>query len=165
MDLTAKNDPDLNRMIANYERKPGGVALPLYKQLLEERARRSQASQRLNPDRTLEHLKDAATRQVCTTYGNVAKASGVAWAQARRQMDGASGHLNRVADLCHARGLPFLTALCVNQNDVESGELKGEALAGFVACARRFGFLVTDEQAFHREQRDACWRWGLQQQQ
>jgi hypothetical protein len=161
MDLTAKSDEGLNQMIANYEDRAGGTALPLYKQLLEERARRSQASQRLNLDRTLEHLKDAAFRQVCTTYGNVAKASGVAWTQARRQMDGANGHLNRVADLCHARGLPFLTALCVNQNDVEAGELKGEALAGFVACARRLGFFVADEQAFHREQRDTCWRWGL----
>jgi hypothetical protein len=163
MDLIANSRSDLNQMIANYERKAGGTALPLYKQLLEERARRSQESEQLNLDHTLEHLKDAATRQVCTTYGNVAKASGVAWAQARRQMDGASVHLNRVADLCQARGLPFLTALCVNQNDVESGELKDEALAGFVACARRFGFLIRDEQAFHREQRDACWRWGSEQ--
>lgn len=162
MDLTAKSNDGLNQMIANYEDKAGGAALPLYKQLLEERARRSQASQRLNLDRTLEHLKDAAVRQVCTTYGNVAKANGVAWTQARRQMDGANGHLNRVADLCHARGLPFLTALCVNQSDVEAGELKGEALAGFVACARRLGFFVTDEQAFHRKQRDTCWHWGLE---
>jgi len=161
MNLTDKTTDSINQMIANHEDRAGGTALPLYKELLEERARRSQASQRLNLDRTLEHLKEAAVDQKCTSYGNVAKASGVAWTQARRQMDGANGHLNRVADLCHARGLPFLTALCVNQDDILTGELKGEALGGFVACARRLGFLVTDEEAFHREQRDACWRWGL----
>jgi hypothetical protein len=33
--------------------------------------------QRLNLDRTLEHLKDAAVRQICTTCGNVAKAGEV----------------------------------------------------------------------------------------
>jgi len=161
MNLTAKTDKDLDQWIGSYEREHQ-TALPLYFELLEERARRSQVSQRLNLDRTLEHLKDAAVRQVCTTYGNVAKASGVAWTQARRQMDGANGHLNRVSDLCHARRLPFLTALCVNQRDVEAGELKGEALAGFVACAKRLGFFITDEQAFHRQQRDLCWVWGRQ---
>ena len=38
MDLTAKSDDGLNQMIANYEDRAGGTALPLYKQLLEERA-------------------------------------------------------------------------------------------------------------------------------
>ena len=162
MDLVTKTDAELDRWIANHEEK-AATAKPLYLELLEERARRSQQTQRLNLERSMEHLKGAAIRQICTTYGALAQASDVAWSQARHQMDGSNGHLNRLSELCHARGMPFLTALCVNQRDVELGELKGEALDGFIACARRLGFLVTDEQAFHKERRDECWAWGRRQ--
>jgi hypothetical protein len=66
---------------------------PLYRVLLEEQARRSQAKQKLNLERSLDHLKQTAMQQACTTYGQLAKASGIEWSQARMQMNGASGHL------------------------------------------------------------------------
>jgi hypothetical protein len=163
MNLEKKSDDDLNQWITNHERSPGGTAKPLYLQLLEERARRTQSPQRLNVERSLEHLKDAATRQVCTTYGDLAAASNIEWSQARHQMNGASGHLDRLIDLCHARGLPQLTAICVNQTGVSTGELSDEALAGFVAGVRRIGLTVTDARAFHHQCRDECWRWGREQ--
>jgi hypothetical protein len=50
MDLSAKTDRELDQWIANYERAPGGTAQPVYRQLLEERARRSQTKQRLKPN-------------------------------------------------------------------------------------------------------------------
>ena len=47
MDLETKTDKELDQWIVNYERKPGATALPFYRELLEERARRAQAKQRL----------------------------------------------------------------------------------------------------------------------
>ena len=75
-------------------------------------------------------------------------------------MNGSAGHLDRLFDLCHARSFPPLTAICVNQAGVATGELADDALAGFVAAARRFGSLVTDERSFHHRCREECWQWG-----
>jgi hypothetical protein len=163
MDFSTKTDDDIEVWIRNYEAKPGATALPFYRELLEERARRAQTKQRLNLERSLAYLKQVAIEQRCTSYGELAKASGVEWAQARRQMSGWGGHLDRLLDLCHARRLPLLTAVCVNQDRVAECELADEALAGFVAGARRLGFAVTDARAFHHQCRAECWRWGREQ--
>ncbi|GGJ56481.1 hypothetical protein GCM10011393_28360 [Sphingopyxis bauzanensis] len=157
-----KTDAEIDSWIRNHETK-GGTAAPLYGQLLEERARRTQTKHRLSFDRSLEHLKTAAIDQVCTTYGALAAASDVDWSQARHQMNGTNGHLDRLLDICHARGLPMLTALCVNQAGVMDGELGDDALVGFASGARRLGLSVSDPREFHHQMRDDCWRWGRDQ--
>ena len=163
VDLSTKTDVELEQWIANHESKQDGVNRPLYRQLLEERARRAQTKQKLNFDRSLEHLRQAAIGQVCTSYSDLAKASGVEWATARRQMSGSRGHLERLLDLCHARGLPLLTALCVYKDSVTECELGEDALKGCVAGAKRLGVSVNDGRAFHHQCRDECWQWGREQ--
>ncbi len=163
MDLSTKTDKQINQMIANHECAPGGRDLPQYLILLEERARRPQLTQKLNLEKSMEQLKAAAQGGVCVTYGDLAKASGVEWSQARHQMNGVNGHLDRLLDLCHARGLPLLTAICVNQVGVSTGELGKDALVGFATGARRLGLPVTDPLAFHHKCRDECWAWGKTQ--
>ena len=159
MNLTNKNDNEIDTWIRNHEKR-GATESPLYKQLLEERARRSDADHGLRVEASLEALERAAIQQVCITYGELAKASGVDWNHARHRMNGPSGHLDRLLDICHARGLPLLTAICVNQAGVRDGELGEAALAGFAAGARRLGIPVTDPLEFHHECRDECWSWG-----
>ncbi len=161
-DFSSKSDADLETWIANHEAR-GAMDAPLYRELLEERARRSAVRHRLDPERSLGLLMKVAKAGVCTTYGELAAASGVDWAQARRVMSGKGGHLDRLLDLCHSRGLPLLTALCVSQKGLASCDLEGDALKGFTSGARRLGHSITDEQAFHREQRDASWAWGRTQ--
>ncbi len=163
MDFSKMTDAQVNQMIANHERRPGGRELPKYLMLLEERACRAQLTQKLNLEKSMEQLRAAARCGVCITYGDLAKASSVAWSQARHQMNGANGHLDRLLDLCHARGLPLLTAICVNQAGVSTGELGEDALAGFATGARRLGLLVTEPRAFHHKCRDECWAWGKTQ--
>jgi hypothetical protein len=63
---------------------------------------------------------------------------------------GANGHLDNLIDICRARGVPLLTAICVNQRSVETGELTKESLARFIKAAQRLGYTVSDEQAFCR---------------
>lgn len=163
VDLSKKEDADEGQWIANHERKLGGGVLPLYRQLLEERVRRAQAKQRVNFDRSLEHLRHKAIRQDCTTYGNLADASGVEWLRARCQTDGPNGHLDRLLDLCQASGLPLMTAIWVNQSDAADGDMEGDVLTDFIAGAGRLGLVVADACAFHQKRRDECWLWGREQ--
>jgi hypothetical protein len=162
MDLPAKSDREIGQWIANHEAK-GETSAPLYMALLEDRIRRTQAAHKMSFEHSLDHLKQAAIDQQCTTYGTLAAASNVEWSKARHQMNGANGHLDRLLDICHVKGLPLLTAICVNQAGVANGELGEEALEGFANGARRLGISVSDPLAFHHASRDACWAWGREQ--
>lgn len=162
MDLTSKSDAELDRWILNHERK-AATDLPFFRQLLEERARRGKVKHALDVEVSLNLLRQAAIEQRCVSYGEVAAANSVDWNKARHRMNGANGHLDRLLDVCHARGLPMLPAICVNKAGLVSGELEPSALAGFAEGARRLGYQVTDELAFHHERRDECWAWGRRQ--
>ena len=162
MELTEKQDKEIESWIKNHE-KNGATSAPLYFALLEERVLRAQTKHKLNFDRSLAHLSEAAANQKCTTYGALAAASGVEWSQARHQMNGVNGHLDRLLDICHAQGLPLLTAICVNQGNVDDGELGEDALKGFVTGAKRLGLTVRDPKEFHHDCRDKCWQWGREQ--
>ncbi|MBB3956050.1 hypothetical protein [Novosphingobium sediminicola] len=159
MDFSTKTDRQIDQWIANHETSQATDA-PLYKTLLIERVGRAQLKQKMSFDLSLEHLKIAAIEQRCTTYGALAAASGVEWSKARHQMNGVNGHLDRLLDLCHVKGLPLLTAICVNQGGILDGELGEDALAGFANGARRLGIAVGDPLSFHHTCRDACWVWG-----
>jgi hypothetical protein len=158
-DFSRKNDLQIKQWIENHEVKKAFSA-PLYRELLDERARREESKSRLSVDRSLQILQEAARLGQCTSYGDLAKASGVEWSKARLRMNGAGGHLDQLLDVCHVRALPLLTAICVNKSNVESGELDQNALTGFAVGARRLGYSFTDEIGFHRAKRDECWAWG-----
>ena len=162
MNLAGKSDREIDQWISNHESK-GMTAAPLYLDLLEERVRRSQQAHKLNFERSLNHLKAAAVEQRCTTYGALAEASGVEWSKARHQMNGQNGHLDRLLDICHARKLPLLTAICVNQGNVGEGELGPDALTGFADAGRRLGIAISEPLEFHHECREECWEWGRKQ--
>ena len=159
MTLATKTDSEIETWIRNHE-KAEKTSVPLYLELLEERVRRAQMKHKLDFNRSLAHLKQTAIDQTCTTYGALAAASGVEWSQARHQMNGTNGHLDRLLDICHARGLPLLTAIVVNQGNIADGELGEDALAGFTTGARRLGFSVADPVGLHHSCRDECWAWG-----
>ncbi|KPF92302.1 hypothetical protein IP81_09335 [Novosphingobium sp. AAP83] len=158
-DLTIKTLPEIERWIHRHEER-GLTSEPLYIMLLEERIRRAQAQQKLNFNKSLAHLKRTAIAQECTTYGALAISSGVEWSKARHQMNGLNGHLDRLLDICFLEKLPLLTAICVNQGNVATGELGEDALKGFSTGARRLGLQVTDVLDFHHFCREECWRWG-----
>ena len=103
---------EIANWIANHERLRKTDA-PLYRALVEERARRF--GDLLKPDVSIRRLTDAAKEGRFTTYGALAEANGVPWSKARHPMNGNGGHLDQLLDICHARGLPLLTAICVNK--------------------------------------------------
>ena len=105
---------------------------------------------------------DAARKGRFTTYGDLAAASNLEWSQARHRMNGVGGHLDRLLDVCHARGLPLLTAICVNKSAVSTGQLEPHSLEGFANGARRLGYIVADPAAFLMETQARCFEWGKQ---
>lgn len=159
MDLSKKTDQEINNLIDNHI-KHDKTEVPLFKKLLEERVRRGQEKQLLSFQKSMGTLIQAAIDQSCVSYGQLAQASGVEWIKARHQMNGAHGHLDKLLELCHARGYPLLTALVVNQQGLENGELEQTALKGFCEAATRLKIPVANELEFHHQQRDASWRWG-----
>ena len=74
---------------------------------------------------------------------------------------GANGHLDNLIDICRARGVPLLTAICVNQRSVETSELTKESLARFIKAkaAQRLEYTVSDEQAFLQKCQQECFEW------
>ena len=151
-DFAAKTDAEINNWISNYERN-GRTSDEFYHSLLEERARRQ--SKVLKIEKSLALLIETARRGrgTFTTYGELAEASSIPWSRARHSMNGPKGHLDNLLDVCHARKLPLLTALCVNQQGVSDGMLEPTALTGFTNGARRLGYLITDEIAFLKNAR------------
>lgn len=153
---------DLNRIRTWAEniRKAKQADTPLYRKLLERQAELS--GKGLKVDQSIAHLMEAARSGKFTTYGNLAAASEIPWSQARYAMNGAGGHLDQLLDICHARGLPMLTSICVNQQNTERGELGPDALAGFIGGVRRLGIevLESDAKAFLHEKQQECFRWG-----
>ena len=155
--FATKTDDEIDVWIKNHEEKHQ-THTDLYHALLEERSRRR--SKLLNIEESLQHLMASARRCAFTTYGDLAGASGVAWEKARHAMNGAGGHLDALLDVCHARGLPLLTAICVNQKGVLDGTLEPSALEGFAKGAQRLGYPVTDSLAFLRGCQTDCFKWG-----
>lgn len=138
-------DTDLKTLIQNHERA-AQTQVARYRELVEEHARRF--GHGLRVDVSLACLMEASRTHRFTTYGDLAEANRVPWSQARRLMSGARGHLDNLLSVCHARGLPLLTALCVNKEATSDGQMVDEALRGFVKGAQRLGYKVTDERAF-----------------
>lgn len=159
IDLSQKSDASIEQFITNHQAK-GVTNIPFYRELLDERARRASEKTSMHVDKSILVLRAAAVAGHCVAYGDLAEASGVPWNQARVAMNGKGGHLDQILDMCHAQGLPLLTAICVNKDNVETGELEARALAGFVEGAERLGISVNDPLSYHHAERDRVWEWG-----
>jgi hypothetical protein len=157
-DFSDLTDKQVDSWIEKYIAKDLS-AEPQCQLLLEERARRQ--SKVLKIEKSLQHLAETARNRRFTTYGDLAEASGVPWRQARHLMNGPRGHLDRLVEICHVRGIPLLTALCVNQQGANTGDLSEEALGGFINAANRLGYKVTDAKAFLKQCQRECFEWGL----
>lgn len=157
-----KTDSQIESWASNFE-KAGRTDHPDYAAIVAERARRRQVKQKLSFELSLEHLKVRAIDGKFTTYGDLAAASGVEWSHARHQMNGPKGHLDTLLDVCRTQGLPLLTAICVNRENLGTGTLGEDALSGFADGARRLGITVGDEEEFHARCVEECFDWGRKQ--
>jgi hypothetical protein len=106
MDIVEKSDQDSETLIANYQRLRKEQT-PAFAALLAERDRRAAGKDQLDLALSLEALKAAAKEHRYVTYGDLSQASGQTWNHTiRARMSGPNGHLDRMSDICHQRGLP-----------------------------------------------------------
>ncbi|RUU07490.1 hypothetical protein EOD08_38345, partial [Mesorhizobium sp. M6A.T.Ca.TU.002.02.2.1] len=99
----------------------------------------------------------AARQGRFVTYGEVAAASGMEWKKARRPLP---LQLDQLVFVSHERGWPLISAIVVSKENVETGRLEGESLAGFMAAVAKVGLTVDDPQAFLHEQQKAVFEWS-----
>ncbi|HEY2032382.1 MAG TPA: hypothetical protein VGH02_01715 [Rhizomicrobium sp.] len=146
---------DLELLVQRHEAK-GATDRPLYLAAKQELARR--ATGQLSLEITLNHLRQYAAKGTFTTYGAVAAASGIEWRLARRPMP---RHLEQVLEECWKREWPLLSALCVNATEVQTGELSGTSLDGFVAGVERVtGRRIDNSKAFLKQTQRECFEWA-----
>ena len=156
-DFSAKTDDDIDSWIRNHEEK-GATDAPLYRDLIEERNRRHGKGLKL--DVSIAYLRQAAKDKRFVGYGELAEANGVEWSQARYRMNGNHGHLEDILAYCNAHGLPLLTAIVVNKENLKTGAMEESTLKGFVAGCRWLGHSVTDGEKFLRQCQEECFEWG-----
>lgn len=69
-------------------------------------------------------------------------------------------HLTRLCEYAHQRGWPLISAIVVNEDNVGSGNLKPDSLAGFVSVARELGLSVLEPHEFLREEQQRVFQWA-----
>jgi hypothetical protein len=145
---------NLSDMVLRHEK--AGITNTLnYLAATEELARR--LSKSLNPEITIRHLVEKARGGVFTSYKAIADANGADWAKVHWQIP---EHLDHILQICHARSWPLLTAICVNGENVSTGDLAPTSLAGFIKGAKRLRYEVVDDHQFLKRCQTGTFEWA-----
>lgn len=146
---------ELANLIENHRRQ-GHTQAPLYLAALSESERRR--GRGLSFDTTLRSIRAAAARRQFISYKTIAEESGTVWAKVHWQI---GDHLTRLCEYAHRQGWPLLSAIVVNADNVGTGKLDPQSLAGFIAMARSLGRVVTDETDFLKAEQQRVFEWAL----
>ena len=155
-DFSKITDEGLQNLLDNY-RRAKKMTEPYYREVLAELARRK--GKGLDFATSIDVIGRAAKAGRFISYGEVAQASGAQWNRVRRAI---GPHLDELLEYCHLNGLPHITAIVVNQQNLNTGELEPDLLKGFITGVRRLGVPVTDEKTFLREAQQQVFDWGKQ---
>jgi hypothetical protein len=154
INLDTLDDGQLQALIENHERQ-GATDTKTYIDALEELAKRK--GKGLNFETTMRVIRQAAGEQRYLSYGELAEASGADWNHVRYAI---GPHLDSLLEFCHRKGLPLLTAIVVNKQNLKTGDLEPDSLKGFIAGARKLGIPIADEKGFLREQQRLVFEWA-----
>jgi len=154
IDVQKLSDQQLKNIIDNHRRKKA-TDRPAYVEALAEQARR--VGKGLDFDKSFQIIRQAAAEKRFVSYKELSDASGADWGRVHYSV---GGHLWTLVEYAHRRGWPMLSAIVVNKQNVDTGDMEPETLKGFIAAARDLGIPVTDEQAFLREQQRLVFEWA-----
>jgi hypothetical protein len=154
MNLKSLSDKELDNVIANH-RRHGATDRSLYAEAMDEYHRRHGGE--LDLKTSLRYLRAAAAEGKFVSYGELAQANGAIWDKVRYPMN---SHLWVLIDYAKRQGWPMLSAIIVNKNNKETGEMDDPTLKGFCEAAHTLGHSITDQRKFLKEQQDACFEWG-----
>ena len=111
----------------------------------------------LNLETTYSFILEAARDGRFVSYGQLAEANGASWPNVRYQMP---KHLDALVMIAAKHKWPLVTAIVVNQNDVETGKLEGTAREGFISAAREAGYDVSNPDEFVKAQQSQVFEWA-----
>src|SRR5690606_5681296 len=114
----------LMALIDNHRAK-AATDRPLYLAALEEYAVRR--GNGLSFAKSMSAIREAAKAGRFLSYKELAEQSGATWNKVHYSM---SPHLWDLVEYAHRRGWPMLSAIVVNQANLETGDMKDETLAG-----------------------------------
>jgi hypothetical protein len=133
VDLSKKTDQEITNLIDNHHRRQLFKA-PLYLEALAERERRRKNG--LEFSKSMVIVLAAAREGRCVSYKQLADASGAEWNKVHYVMN---QHLWHLVSWAHGHGWPMLSAVVVNQKNIESKTMDPETLKGFIAAAEELG--------------------------
>jgi hypothetical protein len=150
IDLATLSGDHLESLIENY-RTHDATDRPEFRSFVEEHNRRFGGN--LHLQKTINFVLSRARERRFTSYGEIAELHGAEWSKVRRLMP---HHLWDVVQWAQSHGLPMLSAVIVNKENVQSGEMEPQTLKGFIGAAKALGYDTDDWQSFLREQQEEC---------
>lgn len=144
----------LKALIDNHRLK-GAKERPLYLAALEEYAARR--GNGLSFAKSMAVIREAAQAGRFLSYKELADRSGAVWNKVHYSV---GPHLWDLVEYAHRRGWPMISAIVVNKDNVATGDMKDETLAGFVAAANDLGLAVDNPGEFLREQQQLVFAWA-----
>jgi hypothetical protein len=155
IDVQKLTDEGLRNLIKNHQSKRA-TDQQLYGTAIHEMHRRHGGG--LDVEKSVAYLKVAASKRQFVSYGELAEANGAVWDKVRYPMN---THLWALICLARNKNWPMLSAMVVNKQNLATGAMEPDTLAGFVKAAVELGYKIDDPAAFLREQQDACFAWGI----
>jgi hypothetical protein len=154
IDVAKLSDDQLKNLIENHRRK-NATAAPAYVDALREwQVRKGKG---LEFEKSFYIIKAAAREHRFLSYKELADASGADWGQVHYSI---GNHLWELVEFAYRKGWPMLSAIVVNKPNVGSGKMEPETLKGFIAAAHDLDYVITDEEAFLREQQAKVFAWA-----
>jgi hypothetical protein len=117
-------DTELQNLIINH-RKKNATDRTLYLEALEETALRT--GRGLSFKVSYEAIRKEAAEGRYLSYKDLADASKVEWTRVRYAI---GSHLGDLVEFSHRKGWPMLSAIVVNKENVDSGEMEPDTLKG-----------------------------------
>lgn len=152
--VSAYSEKQLKALIENHRAK-NATDRPLYLAALEEYAARR--GKGLSFAKSMQVIRQAARTGHFLSYKDLADESGAVWNTVHYSV---GQHLWDLVEYAHRRGWPMLSAIVVNKENVATGDMKDETLAGFVSAATALGHVVDKPVDFLREQQRLVFAWA-----
>jgi hypothetical protein len=133
IDIESKSKEELENIVANHRRLKKYSA-PLFLKAVAQLERKKTGS--FDLEKTVTVIRASAVNRRFLSYKDVAEASGLDWSRVHWTI---GPHLETVCEYAHGKGWPLLSAIVVNVDKVDSGEMRAENLKGFVAAAQAVG--------------------------
>jgi hypothetical protein len=129
LELSTKTDQEIDNLIENH-RRMSLLTAPLHLQAMAEKEQRR--GNGLEFRKSVDIILAAARQRRFTSYKELADASGAKFEKVRYAMN---QHLWDLVSWAQGHGWPMLSAVVVNQENVDTGKMKPETLKGFIAAA------------------------------